>query len=210
MVTPPIFCAGYRANRSATASAHLPPKYPSCRGVAQDFAKSFRGQHGQPKYLSRRAAVIGKPTKELNGTSPTMLGMRHSSCRRPKRSANGPGGRDDVRRGGILVACARSSTCRPLLHALKTEHSDLSQLAMCRSAQLVFQPRSPSQHWSSRMQEIEGYLRHAAECREMARAASLSNRQQLEQMAETWDELADARKRQLARWGEITEGPTDE
>src|SRR5262245_59512719 len=24
--------------RSATASAHLPPKYPSCRGVTQDFA----------------------------------------------------------------------------------------------------------------------------------------------------------------------------
>ena len=90
MVTPPIFCAGYRANRSATASAHLPPKYPSCRGVTQDFAKSFRGQHGQPKYLSRRAVKIGKPTKELNGMSPTKLGMRHSSCRRPKRSANGP------------------------------------------------------------------------------------------------------------------------
>ena len=90
MVTPPIFCAGYRANRSATTSAYLPPKYPSCRGVTQDFAKSFRGQHGQPKYLSRRAVIIGKPTKELNGMSSTMLGMRHSSCRRPKRSANGP------------------------------------------------------------------------------------------------------------------------
>ena len=90
MVTPPIFCAGYRANRSATASAYLPPKYPSCRGVTQDFAKSFRGQHGQPKYLSRRAVEIGKRTKELNGMSSTMLGMRHSSCRRPKRSANGP------------------------------------------------------------------------------------------------------------------------
>ena len=83
MVTPPIFCAGYRANRSATASAQLPPKYPSCGGVTQDFVKSFKGQHGQPKYLSRRAVVIGKPTKELNGMSPTMLGMRHSSCRRP-------------------------------------------------------------------------------------------------------------------------------
>ena len=60
------------------------------------------------------------------------------------------------------------------------------------------------------MQEIEGYLRHAAECREMAQAASLSHRQQLKQMAETWDELANARKRQLTRWGEITAGPTDE
>ena len=55
MVAPPIFCAGYRANRSATASAHLPPKYPSCRGVTQDLAQSFSGQHGQPKYISRNA-----------------------------------------------------------------------------------------------------------------------------------------------------------
>ena len=60
------------------------------------------------------------------------------------------------------------------------------------------------------MQEIEGYLRHAAECREMARTAFPSHSQQLEQMAETWDELANARKRQLTRWGEITAGPTDE
>src|SRR5262245_51855085 len=90
MVTPPIFCAGYSATRSATASAHLPPKYPSCRGVTQDFAKSVSGQHGQPKYLSRCAVVIGKPTKELNGTSLAMLGMRHGSCRKPKRSVNEP------------------------------------------------------------------------------------------------------------------------
>jgi hypothetical protein len=41
MITPPISCAGYSANRSATASAHLPPKYPSCRGVTQNLAKSF-------------------------------------------------------------------------------------------------------------------------------------------------------------------------
>src|SRR5262249_39506548 len=66
MVTPPIFCAGYSAARSATASAHLPPKYPSCRGVTQDFAKSFSGQHGQPKRLSKRTVNIGKRTKELN------------------------------------------------------------------------------------------------------------------------------------------------
>src|SRR5271157_3274544 len=49
MITPPISCAGYSANRSATASDHLPPKYPSCRGVTQNLAKSFGGQHGQSK-----------------------------------------------------------------------------------------------------------------------------------------------------------------
>jgi hypothetical protein len=32
---------------------------------ALEFAQSVSGQHGQPKYLSRRAVVIGKRTKEL-------------------------------------------------------------------------------------------------------------------------------------------------
>jgi hypothetical protein len=63
-VTPPIFGPSDSANRSASASAYLPPKYPGCRGVTQDFAKSVSGQHGQPKYLSKRAVVIGKPTKD--------------------------------------------------------------------------------------------------------------------------------------------------
>ena len=49
------------------------------------------------------------------------------------------------------------------------------------------------------MRKIEEYLEHAAECREMARTALPSHRQQLEQMAETWDQLAEARKRQLER-----------
>jgi hypothetical protein len=35
----------------------------------------------------------------------------------------------------------------------------------------------------------------------MARTASPSHRQQLEQMAETWEQLADARKRQLEKLG---------
>jgi hypothetical protein len=35
----------------------------------------------------------------------------------------------------------------------------------------------------------------------MARTASPTHRQQLEQMAETWEQLADARKRQLERQG---------
>ena len=118
MVTPPIFCAGYRANRSATTSTHLPPKYPSCRGVTQDFAKSFRGQHGQPKYLSKRTVNIGKPTKELNGMSPTMLGMRHSSCRRPKRFANRP----EAHQCPLLSLSGHSSntTYYPLSEAKRT------------------------------------------------------------------------------------------
>src|SRR4029453_19412462 len=88
-VTPPIFGPSDSANSSAKANAFLPPKYPGCRDVTQDFAQSVSGQHGQPKYLSRRAVVIGKPTKRAENMSLTMLGMRHGSCRRLKRSVNG-------------------------------------------------------------------------------------------------------------------------
>jgi hypothetical protein len=49
------------------------------------------------------------------------------------------------------------------------------------------------------LNKLEDYLKHAAECREMARTALPSHRQQLEQMAETWEQLAAARKRQLGR-----------
>ena len=51
------------------------------------------------------------------------------------------------------------------------------------------------------LNKLEDYLKHAAECREMARTALPSHRQQLEQMAETWEQLAAARKRQLQRQG---------
>jgi hypothetical protein len=47
------------------------------------------------------------------------------------------------------------------------------------------------------VKKVEEYLQHAAECRDMARTASPSHRQQLQQMAETWEQLADARRRQL-------------
>src|SRR5262245_45176882 len=69
MVTPAIFCAGYSANRSATASAHLPPKFASCTGVTQDFAKSVSGQHGQPKYLlDARWLLAHEPNNASNVT----------------------------------------------------------------------------------------------------------------------------------------------
>ena len=49
------------------------------------------------------------------------------------------------------------------------------------------------------MQKVEEYLHHAAECRDMARTALPAHRHQLEQMAETWEQLAEARKRQLEK-----------
>ena len=48
---------------------------------------------------------------------------------------------------------------------------------------------------------MQEYLQHAAECRDMARTAPPAHRQQLEQMAETWEQLADPRKRQLEKQG---------
>ena len=49
------------------------------------------------------------------------------------------------------------------------------------------------------------YIQHAAECREMARTAQPFHRQQLEQMAETWEQLAKARKAQLEKQGKAEE-----
>ena len=46
------------------------------------------------------------------------------------------------------------------------------------------------------MKKVEEYLQHAAECRDMLRTASPAHRQQLEQMADTWEQLAKNRKRQ--------------
>ena len=59
------------------------------------------------------------------------------------------------------------------------------------------------------MRKVEDYLRHAAECWDMARSASPSHRQQLEQMAETWSSLLSCR-RQLSRRGETEDKAPDE
>ena len=63
------------------------------------------------------------------------------------------------------------------------------------------------------MRKLHEYREHAAECREMARTAPPSHRQQLEQMAATWDQLAVARQRKLLKAGNTnnrTDNVTDE
>jgi hypothetical protein len=50
------------------------------------------------------------------------------------------------------------------------------------------------------MRKVEEYRRHAAECRQLATAASNpDSRQQLMDMADTWEGLARDREDQLAR-----------
>jgi hypothetical protein len=51
------------------------------------------------------------------------------------------------------------------------------------------------------MNKLNKYLAHAAECRELARIGLKSHKHQLEQMAETWEQLAEARKRKLEKQG---------
>ena len=51
------------------------------------------------------------------------------------------------------------------------------------------------------VKKIHEYREHAAECREMVRVASPTHRQQLEQTAATWEQLAVARARKLAKQG---------
>jgi hypothetical protein len=49
------------------------------------------------------------------------------------------------------------------------------------------------------MKKLEEYLQHAQECRDMMKTAQPQHRAQLRQMAETWEELAETRRRQLER-----------
>ena len=60
--------------------------------------------------------------------------------------------------------------------------------------------------------KLHEYIEHADECRRMARVALPQHRVQLEQMAVTWEQLAEVRRRQLAKRsreeGEPDEGKT--
>jgi hypothetical protein len=55
------------------------------------------------------------------------------------------------------------------------------------------------------VRKLDEYLKHAEECRDMARTAQPAHRAQLEEMAQTWDKLAEARKHQLAKEGKTEE-----
>ena len=57
--------------------------------------------------------------------------------------------------------------------------------------------------WGEALNKLHEYEQHAAECRDMARTARANHRAQLEQMAQTWDQLAAARKRQLEKQGKV-------
>ena len=49
------------------------------------------------------------------------------------------------------------------------------------------------------MRKAEEFLRHAEECRQMMQTARPEYRAQLQNMADTWEQLADSRRRQLER-----------
>ena len=49
------------------------------------------------------------------------------------------------------------------------------------------------------VKKLNEYIEHADECRRMARVALPQHRTQLEQMALTWEQLAEVRRRQLAK-----------
>ena len=60
------------------------------------------------------------------------------------------------------------------------------------------------------MKKLAEYELHAAECREMAaRTSTPSHRQQLINMAETWDQLAETRRRKLLRLGKAEDDGID-
>jgi hypothetical protein len=60
------------------------------------------------------------------------------------------------------------------------------------------------------MLKLAEYLQHAAECRELARTtASPDHRTQLENMAVTWESLAELRKQRLDRKADLTQMKID-
>jgi hypothetical protein len=49
--------------------------------------------------------------------------------------------------------------------------------------------------------KLSDYLKHAEECRYMARTASPEHKSMLEQMAKTWEQMAETRRRHLDQRG---------
>jgi len=50
-----------------------------------------------------------------------------------------------------------------------------------------------------RVKKVEEYLQHASECRALARASPPAHREQLEEMALTWEQLAEARRGKITK-----------
>jgi hypothetical protein len=59
------------------------------------------------------------------------------------------------------------------------------------------------------VKKLHEYIEHADECRRMARVALPPHRSQLEQMALTWEQLAEARRRQLAKQSRKADEPSE-
>ena len=55
------------------------------------------------------------------------------------------------------------------------------------------------------MKKVSEYLQHARECRDMARHARPEHRTQLENMALTWEQLAESRQKKLSKDGQPVE-----
>jgi hypothetical protein len=49
------------------------------------------------------------------------------------------------------------------------------------------------------MKKVEEYLGHAAECRQLAQSSPSEHGRQLEEMARTWEQLAEARRLVIAK-----------
>jgi DNA-binding transcriptional MerR regulator len=54
-------------------------------------------------------------------------------------------------------------------------------------------------YWGVCVKKVEEYLEHASECRTLARAADPAHREQLEEMARTWEQLAEARRGKITK-----------
>jgi hypothetical protein len=107
----------------------------------------------------------------------------------------------------------RAMACRQMAreetdpHARKTLEDLAASWAYLRRATQHGAKQRPRGSYNKAMKKLAEYLQHAAECREMARVAQPTHRAQLENMATTWEQLAEARKQKLAQDGKTDEEP---
>jgi hypothetical protein len=100
-----------------------------------------------------------------------------------------------------------AATCREMARqetnpqTLKSLEDLATSWELCEEICKTAQSKVGEPPQAQAMKKLAEYLQHAAECREMARVAQPTHRLQLEQMAETWEQLAKARKRKMEKQG---------
>jgi len=103
---------------------------------------------------------------------------------------------------------AMKAPCKNTVPGGSVTSANASAVSRSGRARSILEPFATSARYCNsvgglHMKKVDEYLQHAAECREMARVSSLAHhRQQLEEMAKTWEQLAEVRGREIQKRSE--------